>query len=196
MMNRVNDKDKLNYFDIKVAILFTVLSVAFIILMGTDPVFFEWAFSRHQNILSWYLRPIFMIPICYFAFKRNATGISASIFLLLISMFWFPRPDAIDPKVAEFLAMEREYLTQNWTAAKIMVTSIVPISMGLLIWGLWKRNIKAGIGVLVGIAVGKIIWSVAEGGASGAKVIIPAVVGLLICIAAIVWLYRKRNLKS
>jgi hypothetical protein len=111
-------------------------------------------------------------------------------------MFWFPRPDAIDPKVVEFLAMEREYLTENWTAAKIMVTSIVPISMGLLIWGLWKRNIKAGIGVLIGIAVGKIIWSVVEGGASGAKVIIPAVVGLGICIVAIIWWYRKRYLKS
>jgi hypothetical protein len=195
-MNMTNEHDMMKRFDKKVAVLFAVLSVAFIFLMGTDHDFFEWAFSRHQNILSWYIRPIFMIPICYFAFKRNATGISAAVFLLLISMFWFPRPDAIDPKVVEFLAMEREYLTENWTAAKIMVTSIVPISMGLLIWGLWKRNIKAGIGVLIGIAVGKIIWSVVEGGASGAKVIIPAVVGLGICIVAIIWWYRKRYLKS
>lgn len=195
-MNTINDNEMMKRFDKKVAILFAVLSVAFIFLMVTDHDFFEWAFSRHQNILSWYIRPIFMIPICYFAFRRNATGISSTIFLLLISMFWFPKPDAIDPKVAEFLAMEREYLTENWTVAKIIVTSIVPTSMGLLIWGLWKRNIKAGIGVLIGIAVGKIIWSVVEGGASGAKVIVPAVVGLGICIVAIVWWYRKRYLKS
>ena len=39
----------------------------------------------------------------------------------------------------------------------MMVTCIVPISMGLFIWGLWKRNLKAGIGVLVGSAFGKII---------------------------------------
>ncbi len=192
-MNTINENEMVNRFDKKVAILFGVLSVAFIVLMARDQVFFEWAFSRHQNILSWYIRPIFMIPICYFAFKRNATGISATIFLLLISMFWFPSPNAIDPKVEDFLAMERVYLTENWTAAKIMVTSIVPISMGLLIWGLWKRNLKAGIGVLVGIAVGKIIWSVAEGGSSGAKVIVPAILGLLICLLAILWWYKKRK---
>ena len=192
-MNTINESGMMNRFDKKVAVLFAVLSVAFIFLMGTDHEFFEWAFARHQNILSWYIRPIFMIPICYFAFKRNATGISATIFLLLISMFWFPRPDAIDPKVADFLTMEREYLTENWTAGKIMITSIVPISMGLLIWGLWKRNIKAGIGVLIGIAVGKIIWSVVEGGTSGAKVIIPALVGLGICLVAIIWWYKRKN---
>ncbi len=185
-----------NSFDKKVASLFAVLSVAFILLMATDSVFFEWAFSRHSNILSWYIRPIFMIPICYFAFKRNATGISASVFLLLISMFWFPQPTTVDPKVVDFLAMERDYLTKDWTLAKIAVTSIVPISMGLLVWGLWKRNLKAGIGVLVGIAVGKIIWSVAEGGESGGKVIVPAILGLGICIAAIAWWYRRHYSRS
>jgi len=194
-MNMINESKMMKRFDRVVAALFAILSVAFIVLMATDHVFFEWAFSRHQNILSWYIRPIFMIPICYFAFKRNATGISATIFLLLISMFCFPKPSTMDPKVVEFLAMEREYLTQNWTVVKMIVTSIVPISMGLLIWGLWQRNIKAGVGVLVGIAVGKILWSVIEGGAAGAKVIVPAVVGLGICIVAIVWWYKKKYLK-
>jgi hypothetical protein len=179
--------------DKKIAFIFALLSVAFIILMGANQEFFEWAFARHQNILSWYIRPIFMIPICYFAFKRNASGISATIFLLLISMLWFPRPDVIDPKVAEFLTMEREYLTGNWTGSKIAVTSIVPTSMGLLIWVLWKRNIKAGIGVVVAIAVGKIIWSVVEGGTSGAKVIVPALLGLGICLLVITWWYRKNH---
>ena len=183
-------------FDKKIALVFTILSLGFIFLMGANNNFFEWAFSRHQNILSWYIRPIFMIPICYFAFKRSATGISVTIFLLLISMFWFPQPNSIDPKVAEFLDMEREYLTENWTAGKIAVTSIVPISMGLLIWGLWKRNLKVGVGVLIGIAVGKIIWSVVEGGTSGAKVIVPAMIGLGICLIAMIWWYRKKYLKS
>ncbi|MDK2808285.1 MAG: hypothetical protein PWP24_1020 [Clostridiales bacterium] len=184
-------RKEMKRFDGITALLFAFLSIGFVLLMATDQTFFEWAFSRHQNVLSWYIRPIFMIPICYFAYKRNATGISATIFLLLISMFWFPRPAEIDPKVGDFLAMEREYLTQNWTGAKILVTSIVPISMGLLVWGLWKRNMKAGIGVLVGIAFGKIIWSVAEGGSSGAKVIVPAILGLVICLVAIIWWYKK-----
>ncbi|WP_304509494.1 hypothetical protein [Anaerotignum sp.] len=186
-------KSKISHdtMDKRLAVLFAILSIAFIILMGSNHVFFEWAFARHQNILSWYIRPIFMIPICYFAFKRKALGISITIFLLLISMFWFPKPNTIDPKVGEFLAMEREYLTGNWTTSKIAVTSIVPISMGLLIWVLWNCNIKGGVGVIIGIAIGKIIWSVAEGGASGAKVIVPALLGLGICLIAIIWWYKK-----
>lgn len=173
------------------AILFAILSIGFVLLMATDQDFFEWAFLRHQNVLSWYIRPLFMIPICYFAFKRSKTGISASIFLLLISMFWFPKTDVVDKNVIEFLAMERSYLTGHWTIAKILVTSIVPISMGLLIWGLWKRNMKAGIGVLVGIAFGKIIWSVTEGGTSGLSIIVPAIAGLLICVVVLIIWYKK-----
>ena len=190
-MIQAESKNKAFTNDQLVAFLFAVASVLFIILMAMNNTFFEWAFARHQNILSWYIRPIFMIPICYFAFKRRASGISITIFLLLISMFWFPQPNYIDSNVKEFLAMEREYLTGSWTAQKIAVTSIVPLSMGILVWVLWKRKIKAGVIAVIGIAIGKIIWSVLEGGTSGAKVIVPALLGLGICLIAIIWWYKK-----
>lgn len=187
----VIEKRRILNFDKMLASVFAILSILFVLFMALNNHLFEWAFARHQNVLSWYIRPIFMIPICYFAIKRSASGISVTIFLLLISMFWFPQPEVIDPNVEEFLAMEREYLKGHWTLQKVAVTSIVPLSMGLLIWVLWKRNIKAGIGVIIGIAFGKIAWSVIEGGNSGAKVIVPALVGLIICLVAIFWRYKK-----
>jgi hypothetical protein len=29
--------------------------------------FLSWAWARHHNVLSWYIRPLFLLPFCYFA---------------------------------------------------------------------------------------------------------------------------------
>lgn len=173
------------------AIIFSLLSLLFIVLMAANQSFFEWTFARHQNVLSWYIRPLFIIPFCYFAYKRNPFGIALTVFLLLTSMFWFPEPAAIDGQVSEFLAMEREYLTTNWTIAKVLISSLVPISMGLLAYAFWRRSIKAGLWIVAAIAAAKVLWSVAEGGESGQAVIIPATIGLVLCVVLIYYGYKK-----
>jgi hypothetical protein len=33
--------------------------------MLTD--FLAWAWARHHNVLSWYIRPMFILPFIYFA---------------------------------------------------------------------------------------------------------------------------------
>ena len=70
----------------------------------------EWAWTRHHNPLSWYIRPLFLIPFCYFAWRRNLTGVAATLVALATSMFWFPALASPDPRVAEFLEAERQYL--------------------------------------------------------------------------------------
>jgi glucose-6-phosphate-specific signal transduction histidine kinase len=179
------------------AALFAALSLLFIILMATNNTFFTWTFSRHQNILSWYVRPIFMIPFCYYAYKRNPMGISLTVFLLLTSMFWFPHPELVDAKVQGFLQMEKEYLTQNWTLSKISISAMVPLSMAGLAYAFWKRSAKAGILLIVAIAVAKALWSVVEGGEAGTAVIIPATLGLVVCIVFIYYgLKRAKKQKA
>jgi len=189
IMEMANMRSK-NTTQLWLIIIFSILTVGYVVLMAASRDFFEWTFSRHQNILSWYVRPLFMLPIFIFAFKRNGAGIAITVFLMATSMFWFPVPKAIDPNVQEFLAMERGYLTSEWTIAKILVASMVPISLGIMCLALWLRKIKIGIFVVVAIAVGKMAWSVAEGGTSGQKVLIPALLGLFICIIGIVFVLR------
>lgn len=73
--------------------------------------FLSWAWERHHNVLSWYIRPLFILPLAYFSYKRSIAGIVLTLVALATSMFWFPAPERVDPRIEEFLAFEREWLT-------------------------------------------------------------------------------------
>ncbi len=147
--------------------------------------FLAWSWARHHNILSWYIRPLFIIPFIYFAYKRSWLGMIGTVIALVTSMFWFPAPLTVDPAVAQFLAAEREYLTGVWTAPKILLTLIVPAFFILLGLAFWRRSWWHGVAVINLAAIGKVVWSVAEGGQSGWAVMIPALIGLVICNLAV-----------
>ncbi len=172
--------------------LFAAATVIFIVVFLTNEAFFNWAFARHHNVLSWYIRPLFIIPIIIFAFRKSLTGIFASIFALFTSMFWFPAPETSSPQVMQFLAYEMEYLKGVWTAPKIVMTLAVPIFFIALILAAWKRNWKILIGVVAAAAVLKMVWSVVFSGEAGLSIIKPAIIGLIICIGGIL-LYKKRK---
>lgn len=158
--------------------------------------FFIWAFERHHNILSWYIRPLFLLPFCFFAYKRSVMGIFLTLIALLTSMFWFPKPATVEPKVEEFLAMEMEYLFGEWNGMKFLLSSMVPLTLFALACAFWRQSWKYGILVINLIAILKVLWSVNAGDGSGKTVILPACIGLVIC-NVVIWIsYRvvkKRN---
>jgi hypothetical protein len=176
---------QLKRYDKFFAVLFAVLILLFLYLAFTNKTFFNWAYERHLNQLSWYLRPLFLMPFCYFAYKRSWTGISGTMFLLLTSMFWFPKPDVVSEQVKQFLEMEKEYLSGDWGYAKILISLLVPISLTALGAAFWKRNLWFGLSTLTFIAVAKMGWSVAFGGEAGKAIFIPAIIGLVVCVALI-----------
>lgn len=167
------------------AVCFLLLSIGFIVLAALDRSFFNWSYERHQNQLSWYIRPLFLIPFCYFAYNRSWAGISGTVFLLLTSMFWFPKPDTVNESAKQFLEMEKEWLTGHWSFSKILMTLLVPVSLYALGAAFWKRSLSIGLSVITLIAVAKMIWSVAFGGQSGKSIFVPAIVGLIVCIVLI-----------
>ncbi len=152
--------------------------------------FLTWAFERHHNILSWYIRPLFLLPFCFFAYKKSVVGIIITLLALLTSMFWFPKPAAINPKVEGFLAMEWDYLMGEWTFMKLLASSLVPLSMYALAFAFWRHSWKVGILVINLIALLKVLWSVYASGGSGTAVILPAFIGLAVCNAAVWLAYR------
>lgn len=177
-------------------LLFVILTLVFFGVCATSESFVAWAFERHQNQWSWYIRPLFLIPFCFFAFKQSYSGVFGTILALFTSMFWFNAPETVAPNVQEFLAFEVDWLFLTpWDFQKIMLTLLVPVSFFLLALACWKRSLWMGLGVMALMATGKIIWSVYNAGSSGNAVIIPALVGLVLCMILVFVGFRrmKRN---
>ena len=195
-MDKNISESNLKRLDIPLTIGFSLLSILFIVLAFANKDFFEWVFARHQNQLSWYIRPLFLIPFCFFSYKRSLAGITGTLFLLLTSMFWFPEPAFVDKSVQEFLNMEKQYFTSDWNWPKIVITILVPLSLTVLSVAFWKRNRWLGVWVLVFIAVAKMLWSLMFGGESGQSVILPAVIGLVICVLVINITFIRINRKK
>ncbi|WP_374723287.1 hypothetical protein [Calidifontibacillus erzurumensis] len=170
---------------------FAVATILFLVLFLSNDMFFNWAYERHHNVLSWYIRPLFIIPMVIFAFKKSFTGIFASIFALFTSMFWFPAPATSDPKVLEFLAFEMEYLHSAWTIPKIIMSLSVPLFFIMLLIAAWKRNWKWLLCVIIGAAVLKFLWSIAFSGEAGMSILKPAIFGLIICICGLSYFFKK-----
>ena len=182
---KVGNQDKI------IALLFLALTIAFVVVSMTNQAFFDWVFDRHHNQWSWYIRPLFLIPFCFFAYKRSWAGISITIFCLFTSMFWFNRPDVVSDKVMSFLQFEKDWLSGAWNNKKILLISTVPISLFALVLAFWKRSLLMGLAVIVLMATGKIVWSIQNAGESGTSIIIPAILGLIVCSVLIYYGFKK-----
>ena len=167
------------------------LAVAVLAAMGSLEGFLPWAWERHHNVLSWYVRPLFVLPLAYFSYRRSLSDVAITLVALATSMFWFPAPERADPRVEEFLAFEREWLTGGWTAEKALSALAVPLILGVLCLAFWKRSLPWGLLVINAVAVTKVAWGVVDGGGSGWVMLGPALAGLLICDAAVLYAFGR-----
>jgi len=169
-----------------------ILAGVVVAVTGNIHDFAAWAWARHHNELSWYIRPLFLLPFCYFAYRRSLWGIVLTVVALGTSMFWFPGPEHASPRAAEFLAVEREYLTGDWTLWKVLLALVVPISFAALAVAFWKRSLVWGLAVINTMVLVKIAWSFYFGDESGGLTLLPsAVAGLLVCDAVILYVLRR-----
>ncbi len=156
-----------------------------------------WAWARHHNPLSWYIRPLFLLPYCYFAWRRSAWGVGLTLIALATSMAWFPAPAVPDPRAAEFLEYERQYLLAPWTPLKILFALSVPAFLACLAATFWRRSWRMGLFVANAGGLLKIWWSFYYGGESGWSVVPAAALGLIALNSLVFWaLYRHRSTKS
>jgi lysylphosphatidylglycerol synthetase-like protein (DUF2156 family) len=155
--------------------------------------FSSWAWARHHNPLSWYIRPFFVLPFCYFAYKKNWWGIGLTAVAVLSSMFWFPAPATVDAQAAAFLAMERQYIAGPWTAAKIVTASLVPIWFIACAWACWRRSWIGGFVLICAGTLLKVIWSFYFCGDSGWSIVSPAAVGFVVCAGIYWYAYRRMH---
>jgi pimeloyl-ACP methyl ester carboxylesterase len=150
-----------------------------------------WAWARHHNVLSWYVRPLFLLPLAWAAWRRSGWGIAATLVALVTSMAWFPAPARPDPRVLEFLAFEREYLTGGWTLGKVLL-SLVPIALvAAYCLAFWRRSPGWGLVLLNAMALGKLLWGVVLGDGTGWAMTGPLLAGLAVGDVALVLAARR-----
>jgi hypothetical protein len=159
--------------------------------------FVAWAWARHHNVLSWYVRPLFFLPFCYFAYRRSLWGIVLTLLALATSMFWFPAPEQASPAVNEMLRAEKDYLTSNWTAWKVLVALVVPLTFAALGLAFWRRSLVWGLAVVNAAILFKIGWTFLFSTEAGALSHLPAaVLGLVVCDALILYVMRRMRARS
>jgi hypothetical protein len=174
-----------------------LLTIGGIAATGSLDEFAAWAWERHHNVLSWYIRVLFLLPFCYFAYKRSLFGMTLTLVALATSMFWFPAPERPDPRALEFLAMEREYLAGEWTTAKILLGLLVPGSLAALALAFWKRSVVYGLALINAIVLVKLAWSFYFGDTSGGLTLLPSqLLGLAILNAVVLYVLHRRRKRS
>jgi hypothetical protein len=120
-----------------------------------------------------------------------------TVLALVTSMFWFPAPERVDPRAAEFLAVEKDYLTGDWTLTKILLALLVPVSFAALAVAFWRRSLVWGLTVINVMVLVKIVWSFYFGEESGGLTLLPsALVGLAVCDAVILYVVRRMRKRS
>lgn len=174
-----------------------LLAAVVVAATGTTDEFAAWAWERHHNVLSWYIRPLFLLPFCYFAYKRSLWGIVLTILALATSMFWFPAPEHSSSAANEMLASEREYLTANWTLWKVLIALLVPLGFATLALAFWKRSLAWGLAVINAMVLFKIGWTFLFSTEAGAMSHLPAaVLGLVLCDVLILYVMHRMRARS
>jgi hypothetical protein len=174
-----------------------LLAVVAVAATGTLDEFGAWAWERHHNVLSWYIRPLFLLPFCFFAYKRSLFGMVLTLVALATSMAWFPATETTSPAVIEMLAAEEEYLTGDWPLWKVLLALIVPISFAALGLAFWKRSLVWGLAVINGAVLIKTGWTFVVSTEAGAMSHLPAaVLGLAVLNAVILYVGHRMGKRS
>jgi hypothetical protein len=173
-------------------LMLVLVAAGVVAATGTTGEFIAWAWERHHNVLSWYIRPLFLLPFCFFAYRRSLSGMTLTLLALATSIFWFPAPAEVSPAVSEMLAAEREYLTADWTLWKILMALVIPASFAALGLTFWKRSLVWGLGVINAAILIKVGWTFVFGTGAGAMAHLPAaVLGLLACDVLVLYVMRR-----
>jgi hypothetical protein len=156
--------------------------------------FLDWAWARHQNPLSWYVRPLFILPFCYFAYKKSVWGIVLTVVALTSSMFWFPVPATPDPRAVALLAAERQYVSGPLTLERVILTTLIPVWFATLAWSVRRRSWLGVAAVISSGTLLKVAWLFREAGTNTWIIIPPVALGTAVCAGVLLIAYtRVRN---
>ena len=156
----------------------------------------EWIWNRHQNQFSWYSRPLFIIPACYYAYKQKIGFLIGILVLLGTSLFWFAPPAEVNPTISAYLDWERQLFFNPHNRTPLIVLSIaVLLFLFLLFYAFWQRNFWIGLLVFNIGNLLKIGVSIVYGGDVGMASIVPTLSSTIILnmLAFAIWKLKSKR---
>lgn len=156
----------------------------------------EWIWDRHQNQFSWYSRPLFLVPACYYAYRQKIWHVVGFMLLLATSLFWFEAPEHVSENVRGYLEWENELFFVNPSRGPLLLLAVTVV---FFLFGLfqafWNRNAWYGLLLINAGTVVKVIVSIWFGEAAGRAAIIPSLSSLAVInfIAFLVWRKFRAN---
>jgi hypothetical protein len=159
--------------------------------MDTLVDFLTWAWARHHNPLSWYIRPLFILPFCYFAYHKSVRGMLWTVVAVTSSMFWFPAPATPDARAVEFLDVERQWVLGPLTPAQLVLTALIPVWFVALAAAMRRRLWAAAAAVIMAGTALKIAWSFYMGGASAWIIVPPVALGNAVVAGVLFYAYWR-----
>lgn len=151
-----------------------------------------WVWDRHQNQFSWYSRPLFLVPACYYAYRRKLGLIVGFMAMLFCSLFWFAAPENVSEHISGYLEWEKQLFFLNKSRVPIftLLTAVSVFLVGLFS-AIWYRNFWLGLFLINAGTLMKIVVSITLGKEFGAAAVIPALSSLAIInlAAYLAWRY-------
>ena len=90
----------------------------------------------------------------------------------------------------QFLADEVAFLRSGWTWTKTGYTLTVSAFFALLVGAAWHHHWRGIAAILTAAACSKILFSLLGSGVAATAIILPALIGLAICLA-VAWRIHK-----
>jgi len=139
------------------------------------------------------VRPLFLLPFCWFAWRRSARGLLVTLLLFPATLIGFPAPAGPpDPAIAAYLDAERRMLASGWIPVASLALA-ASIFLALLAAMLWHRRWLIGLLVLHRGTAAKVAWSLWAWGPAGQASVLPSVFTLLVCDVVVVAAWRWRR---
>lgn len=193
-MSKANHIDLIVYCTVLAGLMYS--GVILFNAYAADEHLPSWIWDRHQNQFSWYSRPLFLIPACYYAYRQKLWLVIGFMVLLACSLFWFAAPPNVSDRISGYLEWEKQLFFTNESRLPLMVLIVVVVVFLFgLFYAFWKRNVWIGLLLINAGTLAKIAVSVVLGGEAGTAAIVPSLVSLLVinCVAFAVWRYISKR---
>lgn len=152
----------------------------------------DWAWARHHNEWSWYIRPLILLAFCLSAWHRRLIATIGIALFFPLSAVVFPAPRAPKEFVIAFLEAERDMLAAMTPAQMLAFVVLVGAFLGALATAFWRRSLLWGLIVAnLGGAL-KLIFGLIAWGDTGWTALMPTLVTAIIFNVGCLYLLFRR----